>query len=130
MAIMNLMMSPETSVDHLKYACTDHHTVKPIHLDSSCPLYPSSFPPVEAGLKVDSGSKGVHPNKHLGEEKAEENIPVHQPYILKVTQSADSAFSESKILRKKGRKSRRLDFATKGRIHKNHKNLVSIWHFC
>ena len=44
--------------------------------------YILSFTPVEAGLKVDSGSKGVHPDKHLGEEKAEENIPKHQiPFV-------------------------------------------------
>ena len=44
--------------------------------------YILSFTPVEAGLEVDSGSKGVHPDKHLGEEKAEENIPKHQiPFV-------------------------------------------------
>ena len=32
--------------------------------------------PVEAGLKVDSGAEGVHPDEHLCEEETEEDIPV------------------------------------------------------
>ena len=82
-------VSPETSVNHLENARTDHDTVKPNHSDSSwrfCPSsliwhksYPSNWlTPVEAWLKVDSGSKSIHPDKHLGEEEAEENIPGHQ----------------------------------------------------
>ena len=31
--------------------------------------------PVEAGLKVDSGAEGVHPDEHLCEEETEEDIP-------------------------------------------------------
>ena len=33
--------------------------------------------PVEAGLKVDSGAEGVHPDEHLCEEETEEDIPVY-----------------------------------------------------
>ena len=51
-------------------------------------------------------------------------------YILKATQSADSVFPISKSLRKNC--VNRDDKISRQKCvnHKNHKNLVSMWHFC
>ena len=51
-------------------------------------------------------------------------------YILKATQSAESAFSVSKILRKKCVNRDNKISRQKCVNNKNHKNLVSRWYFC
>ena len=51
-------------------------------------------------------------------------------YILKATQSADSAFSVSKILRKKCVNRDDKILQQKCVNNRNHKNLVSMLHFC
>ena len=121
--------------NNLDHALTDHlHHINNLHTPHSTTIWTTLSSSHLHYIQISALVAFLHTFPPVSPSVQEQLIDKtwlwNRPYILKATQSAESAFSVSKILRKKCVNRDNKISRQKCVNHQNHKNLVSMWHFC